>query len=344
MTILPLPTCPTPNSLLPHPPTHACLFVNGTRPHGHNDTQVHHNRCWQGAEKPQNNAEVDDPFFALMVNMRLMRPKLRSRGGFEAPEEDGREPARTERALRRAFCWSPRWPWRCGGKEERAGDVLETLPMWTDDANQKKGIFYIYVQVMLQLAIAAQAGILFAHPFNETSVGNFVNLGGIITFQILLVAWGFSNTANGQHVPPRASPRAPPRASHVHPTCCFLHPASRLLPPTSYLLHPASYSLHPAPCTLHPAPCTLCRAADAFTEADSLSGFVVELVAVCLILAANVISANAGDDEEMLVTSLQLATFSSQLLIYSAFVPMAFTVYDSFIVPFVLFCWKVRRM
>ena len=43
---------------------------------------------WQGNEKPLNNAEVDDPCLALLGKLRILRPKLRGRGGFEAPDED----------------------------------------------------------------------------------------------------------------------------------------------------------------------------------------------------------------------------------------------------------------
>ena len=219
--------------------------------------------------------QVDDPLLAMMGKLRLTRPRLRGRGGYEAPEEDGVEPARTERALRRAFCFSPRWPWRCGLKGERAGDVLETLPMWTDDAGKRKGLYYIYVQVLIQLVIALQVGILFAHPFNQTGTGGLVNLGGLIFMQVLLVVWVASHTAN-----------------------------------------------------------------DLFTATENLLCFLCELAATCLLLSANLTAAHADGDPGKLATSLELATVSSQLLIYSCFVPLIFTVYDSFIVPVVQFCWK----
>ena len=162
--------------------------------------RVHHADTWQGAEKPCSNAEVDDPFLALMGKMRLMRPRLRGRGGFEAPEEDCAEPARTERALRRAFCWSPRWPWRwCCKGDARAGDVLETLPMWTEDAGEGKGIYYLYVQFLIQLIIAIQVGFLFAHSFNVTSAGGLFNLVSILVWQSALVVWVASYTARPLH-------------------------------------------------------------------------------------------------------------------------------------------------
>ena len=211
----------------------------------------------------------------MMGKLRLTRPRLRGRGGYEAPEEDGVEPARTERVLGRAFCFSPRWPWRCGLKGEHAGDVLETLPMWTDDAGERKGLFYVYVQVLIQMVIAMQVGILFAHPFNQTSTGGLVNLSGLIFMQALLVVWVASHTAN-----------------------------------------------------------------DLYTATENLLCFLVELAATCLLLIANQIAAHADGDPGKLATSLELATVSLQLLIYSCWVPLIFTVYDSFVVPVVQFCWK----
>ena len=237
----------------------------------------HEASSWQGAEKPQESAEVDDPILALMGRMRLMRPRLRSRGGFEAPEEDSSEPARTERALRRAFLWTPRWPWRwcCGKDGERAGDVLDTLPMWMDDSGQGAGVYYIFVQFTLQLIVAMQVGLLYANPWNGTSVGGLFNLSSTIAWQVALVLWVASHKAN-----------------------------------------------------------------DLFTALENLSSYVAELSGTCLVLASNLIAARADGDLELLATSLELATVGSNIFVYSAFLPIAFTVYDTFIVPVVLFCWK----
>ena len=107
---------------------------------------------------------------------------------------DCEEPARTERVLSRAF--SLKFWQYCGGKEERAGDVLETLPMWLEDANEKRGVFFALVQMGLQLSIAISTGILFAHPWNETSVGGFFNMGALIFFQTLMLFWVAQATAN----------------------------------------------------------------------------------------------------------------------------------------------------
>ena len=79
---------------------------------------------------------------------------------------------------------------------------------------------------------------------------------------------------------------------------------------------------------------------DLFTATENLLCFLVELVATCLLFIANQIAAHADGDPGKLATSLELATVSLHLLIYSCFVPLIFTVYDSFVVPVVQFCWK----
>ena len=80
---------------------------------------------------------------------------------------------------------------------------------------------------------------------------------------------------------------------------------------------------------------------DAYTRALACACFAVELVATCLILASNIISSDAADDDlEKIEFSLNLAGISAQLLVWACFVPMFFTGYDSFIVPIVQIYWK----
>ena len=149
---------------------------------------------WQSNEKPLNIAEVDDPCLALLGRMRILRPKLRGRGGFEAPEEDNLEPARTERALRRALSCGF---WRyCGGQKERLGDVLETLPMWLDDANEGAGIFFVIMQNLLQLAIAMVTGFMHAHPWLATQPGGVAINILLIMLQLSLIIWVMSKKSN----------------------------------------------------------------------------------------------------------------------------------------------------
>jgi len=237
----------------------------------------HHDNCWQGEDPPQSNAEVDDPLLALLGWLHVIRrPRLRGRGGFEAPEADGEEPARTERALLRAFCGlSCLLKYNGGSEEEYAGDILEVLPMWLDDAGAGKGVFFVAVQSALQLAIAVLTGLLFANPWQLTTVGGMTNVVSLIAFQVFLVVWVLMYTAN-----------------------------------------------------------------DLMTQIDTATGYIFELTATCLVFAANVISQNANGDEDQIAASLAVAGVSAQLLVYSCFVPMFFTAYDSFVVPVVLIFWK----
>jgi len=229
-----------------------------------------HDACWQPGDPPQTNAEVDDPILALLGRLHILRPTLRGRGGYEPPEEDCVEPARTERALARVFgCRFWRY---CGGREERGGDVLETLPMWLDDANCRKGIYYVAVQTGLQLGIATLTGLLYANPWQLTEPGGKTVAILLVCSQAALVLWVLQHTSN-----------------------------------------------------------------DVFTQLDTLIGFTFELVATCLVLASNFL---AGGGDEAIATSLQMAGVSADLLLWSAFVPMFFTAYDSFVVPVVLIFWK----
>ena len=235
---------------------------------------------WQGNEKPLNNAEVDDPCLALLGKFRILRPKLRGRGGFEAPDEDAVEPARTERALRRALSCGF---WRyCGGEEERLGDVLETLPMWLDDANEGTGIFFVITQNLLQLGIAMTTGFMHAHPWLMTQPGGVAINLLLITMQVALVVWVMSKKSN-----------------------------------------------------------------DLYTEGDAWIGFISELTSSCLMFASNRLSQAASaagtttpQGAEDLRMSLVLAQSAARLLVLTAFVPMALTAYDSFVVPVVQMCWK----
>ena len=231
--------------------------------------RVHHDACWQGAEPPQSIAEVDDPIFASLARLRVMRSRLRCRGGFEPPDEDSEEPTRTERALSRAFSCSL---WRyCGGQRERAGDVLETLPMWTDDASCGIGIYYVITQGVLQLCIAVLMGALYSSPYS----GNASVILTLIGFQVLLCIWLAIPTGN-----------------------------------------------------------------DVFGEFDSFMGYFSELLSTCLILASNRVAASAGDDAEKLALSLNLAGLSAKVMVWSCFVPLILTAYDSFLVPVVMIFWK----
>lgn len=233
----------------------------------------HHDQCWHGAERPLGNEEVDDPLLALAGRLRVMRPRLRGRGGFEPPDGDCHEPQRTEGALRRAL--KPCARRKLGSVHERAGEMLETMPMWLDDANHTKGVFYTFVQLMLQLAVAVLTGVLYAHPFSVTQPGSMFVVIALIVIQSALCVWVWCNTAN-----------------------------------------------------------------DLFTATEDTSSYLCELLSTCLVFAANILAYRAGDEVERLEVALTLATVGANLLVYSCFLPIFFTLYDTFIVPVIHFIWR----
>jgi len=137
---------------------------------------------WVDAEPPQGKYEVEDPLFAFLSNVTfgLFKPRPREWGGFEAPEEDTAEPARTERALARAFRLRP-----VKFGELPSGDALSQLQPWLGDSSGKgkTGIFYMFFMLVLQLITAVIIGILVVTPYGQTL------LTTIIAMQLLGVLW-----------------------------------------------------------------------------------------------------------------------------------------------------------
>ena len=92
----------------------------------------HAKKCWVPAEPPQSKDEVDDPALALLTNVSrgAFAPRAREVGGWEPPEDDGLEPARTERLLRRCFSWSAP-----DIRHQRSGDAMAEMYTWLMDAS-----------------------------------------------------------------------------------------------------------------------------------------------------------------------------------------------------------------
>ena len=99
----------------------------------------HHGpHVWNAAEAPRSKEEMDDSLIALLVNATkgLMMGRglplvTRELGSFEVPEEEEAEPARTERALARAFM-----PWRSTHfRDWSHGAALLELSVWLGDAS-----------------------------------------------------------------------------------------------------------------------------------------------------------------------------------------------------------------
>ena len=148
--------------------------------------KYHDEVCWQPAEPPEAKDEIDDPFFAFLTTSTkgLVRPSSRELGGFEPPDEDMEEPARTERALARFFSWRP-----VDARRMRAGDSLSELPVWLGDSSgTARGIWYIFFTIMLQLTTATILGLTYSMQWPQTSNGGKALLG-VLLFLQLATAW-----------------------------------------------------------------------------------------------------------------------------------------------------------
>ena len=158
---------------------------------------MHHLRnCWVPAEEPEDKAEVDDPFFALLTNLSrgCFKAKSRELGSFEPPEEDTEEPARTERALGRFFTW------RClRFREINSGDAFSYLPSWLGDSSGsgKFGVFYMFFMIALQLLTGVIMGIFFSVPWGSSSNGGKALLTILLSLQLVGAVWSLClRTAN----------------------------------------------------------------------------------------------------------------------------------------------------
>ena len=151
--------------------------------------------CWQPAEPPGAKDEIDDPAFALITNltMGLVRPTSRELGGFEPPDEDAEEPGRTERHLARVFSlrlWT-------NARRMLPGDALSELPTWLGDSSgSARGMWYLFMSMLLQLILAAVLGVTFSLTWSQTSEGSKALLGVLIAFQLLTAWWSVFRTAN----------------------------------------------------------------------------------------------------------------------------------------------------
>jgi len=136
--------------------------------------RYHNDACWQEGEQPESKAEIDDPLYACLTNVTrgCIRPTLRERGSFEPPDEDAEEPGRTERALDRTFSLS-----LIDARAMRHGDALAELPTWLGDSSgSKRGLWYLFVQILLQLITAVTVGVTCSLLWSQSSTGSKVCL------------------------------------------------------------------------------------------------------------------------------------------------------------------------
>ena len=75
--------------------------------------RLHRHHCWIASKAPTKLSEVEDPLLSLLCWARLMRPRIRRQGVYMTPENDDgmNEPRRTIDAIKRSFflcekiCW-----------------------------------------------------------------------------------------------------------------------------------------------------------------------------------------------------------------------------------------------
>ena len=79
---------------------------------------------------------------------------------------------------------------------------------------------------------------------------------------------------------------------------------------------------------------------DVFGAMDTTVGYLAELISTSLIFVSNLVADYADGDLAKLNTSLNLAALAAQIMVWSCFLPMLLTAYDSFIVPIVMIFWK----
>ena len=116
---------------------------------------------WQPADEADDPHDVEDPLSRLLskIRSRILPPGCahicfdRERGGFESPEEDCEEPARTERLLANAYALV----------RPRAGDSLDSLTLlWMNRSSGNcrwLGLYYEWIMMLGQLMISFVSGI-----------------------------------------------------------------------------------------------------------------------------------------------------------------------------------------
>ena len=113
---------------------------------------------WEDADQPVHHTEVEDPVLRVMVRFGLQRACCRfrtvvdrARGGFELTDDDIVEPARTQRLLARPFALQHDNP------SDRFASMSLNL-VGRSRGNSLPGITYDWVELFVQLAIAAALG------------------------------------------------------------------------------------------------------------------------------------------------------------------------------------------
>ena len=117
--------------------------------------KLHASELWEPSPVLDHYSEVDDPLLRLFARCRIMRPRLRFRGSYDAPEEDAEEPARSMRSLQVREALSTR------SHKDHPGDVFGKLSgYWLADVGGgRRGASYHLSKATTQVFVAFFSGL-----------------------------------------------------------------------------------------------------------------------------------------------------------------------------------------
>jgi len=296
--------------------------------------RAHMRTSWENSEPPADAKEIADPLLALLVRLRMLRPRPRERGGYVVPEQYAVEPQRTELALAEAFscglCFRERMArWffhrRLGHYTKRldtAGWHLERLNSWlTDGVATAAGLCFSMMQVVLQLALAINTGFFFAHPFALSIAGQIAQLCLNLALQIFAALFVMCGTANDLW---NGAAVASVYLLEGVGTC-FLVRAVWLR------------------ASVMPIELAAQSGGQVSFNASNVSALLMD--GAWMGNTSNITAGVANGDDalaRLLVTAqcVRLAAISATLLQVAIFVPLVLTMYDILVVPAVRLCWR----
>ena len=77
------------------------------------------------------------------------------------------------------------------------GDAMAELSTWLGDSSgTNRGLWYLFVQIVLQLTTAVLLGIVTAQPWAQSTTGGMSLLIILLVLQLIGAFWSFYHTAN----------------------------------------------------------------------------------------------------------------------------------------------------
>lgn len=259
--------------------------------------RMHHRVVWVKAETPANFSEVEDPLLALLVRMNLMRPRNRAQGEYAPPENDPEleEPHRTEDALSKAFS--------CGTNLVPIGALVGRSSQWWQRRRMRR-----------QQAYAAGYALERLPSWMDGASGT--HLLGIGYFAVQFALQMLMAFSTG---------------------FLFVHPfgLTRLGNKVGLAIL-IMLNLAMAGSTGWGS------ANDIWGGLVTTMCYVLEALALCFVLASVLVMGSELPEDleeserfERVSMALTLASYSASTLKYASYVPLAFTCYDTLVVPIV---------